>query len=286
MVIGVSAAAGAAPRWQPVPNSAVDHRAVAVAAGRFWIVDGPPGGGPVIARSARITSRGLTSWTAVRLGAAAEWGFTTTPDDDLIVTTGNDPVSGLSTLKALKLRPDGKVGGPTEAKGAPPPASSNGSRIVRLRDRVLQLVDANPRTPRIETGACCDTDGNVADYSSFVHTSPADFPPNLGVDKRGRLWLAWDYRTGKQQFTAWAIGLDPKTLRPRGQAQKVPSLRFATIVDVVCAEVCRLVMSGSSRSRSTKARAFSWAPGEGASTALLTPHDFRVSLPRTTTSVV
>ena len=136
---------------------------------------------------------------------------------------------------------------------------------------VLQLADGNPQTDRIEVGVCCDASGIVADYSSFVRWVALGQPPLLGVDRRGRLWMSWFYRSGKEPNTAWMVGLDPQTLVPRGQPQKVPGLRFANTVSLVCSDVCRLALVGASRTRSSKARAFSWAPGEGSPTPLLPP---------------
>jgi hypothetical protein len=259
-----------APQWQRVPNGAIDHRAIAVAAGRFWIVDGPPSGGPVVARSARVTAGGLTAWTATRLAAADAWDYIATLGDDLVWVTGRDPATRLDTLRATRMRAGGSLGPASPVAGGPPP-SGHGSRVVRLRDRVLQPADPNLRTDLHEVGLCCDASGKVADYSKLIRAIPLGQPPLLGVDRRGRLWMAWYYQGGQQPDTSWMLELDPETLAPVGGPQQVPSLRFAHLADMICAAVCRLVLVGAAQTRSNDARIFSWAPGEGSATSIRTP---------------
>jgi hypothetical protein len=272
LAVGVCAAAGPTPKWEQVPNGAIDHRAFAVAAGRVWLFDGPPGGGKVVVRSARVTSGGLTSWTAVPFGAASQWSYVATLGDDMVFSIGIDPTLRIAELRAIRLLPSGRIGRPAEVGTAAPAASSNGSRVVRLRDRVLQFADPKPQSELIEPGVCCDVEGKVVDQSSLIRPIVLT-DMYLGLDRHGRLWLAWTYLSGKLRDTSWAVALDSRTLLPRGKPQTAPSLRFAHIVDLVCAETCRLVMSGATRSRSSKARAFSWAPGESAPTGLVTPLD-------------
>ncbi len=261
-----SAAGGAAPQWEKVPNGGIDHRAFALGGARIWLLDGNPGGGPTVMRSARVTGTRITSWVATRTPALDERNWLAQLGDDLVFSDSDG-------MRSFRLQPNGRLGPPKAVGGAPPPKSSIAGNVAQLRDRAVTLADGKPQTEANELGVCCDVDGAVVDQSKAA--TPGGNPrAYLGVDRRGRLWLAWSNLTGRDRNTSWVMELAPTTLLPKGAPAKAPGLRFAQIVDVVCADTCRLVMVGGTGSRSSKARTFSWAQGESASTPILTPMEF------------
>lgn len=275
LAMGVGASREATPAWHTVPGNVIDHRAFAWVAGRAWVVEGPPGGGRVVVRSARVAGTKLSGWTSTRLAAADGWGWVGELDSELVWSTGERTPEGVDLLRATRLHPNGRVARPAPVRPGPPTKYSNDSSLAagRLGDRLLQFTDGKPNTEINELGLCCNVDGGIVDYSSLAR--PGGLPrAHLGLDRRGRLWLAWNNTAGREQFTVWMVGLDRATLQPRGQPTKVPSLRFAGIVNLVCVDVCRLVVNGSLPSRSSKARNFTWAPGERSPTAIFLPVPF------------
>ena len=275
LAMGAGATAAATPAWHTVPGNTIDHRAFAWLAGRAWVVEGPPGGGKVVVRSARVAGTKLTGWTSRRLAVADRWGWVGELDNDLVWSTGEKTPEGADLLRATRLMPNGTVGRPAEVRTGPATKYSNDSTLAagRLGDRLLQFTDGKPNTEISELGLCCNVDGGIVDYSSLAR--PGGLPrAYLGLDRRGRLWLAWNNTVGRERFTAGIVQLDRTTLLPRGQPTKVPSLRYAQVVSLVCFDVCRLVVRGSLPARSSKARNFTWAPGERSPTALFTRGQF------------
>lgn len=260
---GASAASESTPRWQPVPVTKADDHAVAWASGRVWIFNnGAADTGRFVTKSARIVNGGVASWATATLGGTRGWINLGLHGQDLIFRT-----SQAGALQAVRLLPNGRLGKPTEVSGAPTPSSSGGSLVIRLPDRAVRIAGAGQAaSPHV--GVCCDVQGEAADYSSFI--PPSSLPvPLLGLDRHGRLWLAWaPGRQGKKP--AQIVELDPSTLEPRGNPASVPgSLVLTRIIDLACANDCRLVMSAFSRSRT--GTNFSWAPGEQSPTTISPP---------------
>jgi hypothetical protein len=275
VLAGASAAAVAAPRWETVPVTKADDHFAVLAAGRVWFFNnGTADTGRFITKSARVVKGGLSSWVTGTLGGTKGWVNAGLLGQDLIFSANQ---AGLGNkLWAVALRPDGTLGKPRDVLGAPTPASSGSSPVVRLRDRPVELVDACDygvpcpgNNPLPHLGACCDVGGNVSDLSSIAppSTSPV---ATLGLDRRGRLWLAWTPYVIKNGNRANVVELDTKTLEPRGKPLAAPSsLSVFSIVDLACTDICRLVMEGASRS--IAARNFSWAPGERSPTPISPP---------------
>ena len=149
--------------------------------------------------------------------------------------------------------------------------------MIQLPDRVVRIVDAcDYGVPGcasgnvIRMGICCDTNAQVKDFSSLIPPSQSA-STLLGLDRHGRLWLAWaPYRQSLTQ-QAQLVQLDPATLAPRGKFVTVPgALQFTQMLDFACADVCHLVMFAVLRAKRTSGT-FSWALGEAAATLIALP---------------
>jgi hypothetical protein len=249
--------AAAASGWQTVPGVGPDKIPV-WAAGRLWFFDnGTADATRFVVRSAHVSGARLGPVVTTRI-ATQGLTFATVLGDDAAVWSGNE-------LRAIRLRPDGKLGPLAEVGGGPAPASSSGALVARLPDRAVTVVNANPDKthdfPAYWAGACCDTNGKVADYHSFVkpNTRPQAF---LGVDRHGRLWLSW---LGTQKdLRAGIVELDPSTLQPRGKPSVMPTAaRYLRLVDVTCGETCRVVVqAGFGSGRGATFWSYSWAAGD------------------------
>jgi hypothetical protein len=268
VLTGASAAAeAAAPRWQTVPVTKADDHAVVLAAGRVWVMNNNTAGGDrFVTKSARISNGKLSSWVTATLEGFSGWSTTGLLGGPLVFIAAQ-PGTPIPKIWGVTLRPNGTLGKPAELRGAPAPPSSAGSGVIQLPDRAVTFADPHYGTeidpPHL--GMCCDVNGEIADYHSFI--PPRSGPiPTLGLDRRGRLWLAWKPSRGRN---AQIVELDRKTLQPLGKPLVAPALSVFSIVDLACTDVCRLIMEGASRS--SAARNFSWAPGERSPTPIRPP---------------
>jgi hypothetical protein len=263
VVVLIGANAGAAPtpapRWQTVPGGQVDNEAVLWSAGRLWFLTHGRGGAYVV-RSGRIVKGQLGDWSTARPALpAGSWVYQSGPGRDLLFTTAGAGAG--SPLLAFRLMPNGTLGSPAALGGAPLPDSSGGSQVIQLADRAVRLVAIQGRRkePVPHLGACCDVGGAAVDFASFI-------PPNsaargvLGVDRRGRIWLAWvPGRQGNKQ-QAQLVELYPATLKPQGRPEVLPGFRgFVSIRSLVCTDACRVLAEGMA-GRGT--RAVLWGAGE------------------------
>lgn len=268
IVGGGVAAPTASPAWQKVPG-ATDHDGVNVwAAGRLWFFSTQATGSFVI-RSARVANGRLSGWVTSSLAAVSGPAVSGLLGDDLVFQERLRDANGFPVLQGVKLLPNGRLGDPVELEGGTPAQSSfarfRGMRVLRLRDRVVQLVGI-PHGGGFaqDVGACCDPDGKAVNYRAFISSHSY---AGLGVDRHGRVWLAWSDPNYKRP--AGMVELDPSTLQPRGKPALVPKLTFNAVGDLVCGDRCRLVMAGSWPPR--KDRAWSWAPGESVPTSIHQP---------------
>jgi hypothetical protein len=112
---------------------------------------------------------------------------------------------------------------------------------------------------------CCSADGAATDLTRFVDRSVGAGSPQLGLDGRGKLWLAWldrrDYSRAERGVPR-ILELDPSTLAPRTKAVAAPGL-VADKVVLACATSCRIV------AQSATGDILSWAPGERSSTLMV-----------------
>jgi hypothetical protein len=196
-----------------------------------------------------------------QLGNELVYWFAVLPPED----RGNPE----KALRAVELLPNGKLAKPRPLVGAPPPAVSSGSAVIRLPDRPVQLVGVDRGALATDTGACCDLEGKAVNYRGFIPTYASAM---LGLDRRGRVWLAWIPSRKNQK--AGIVELDPETLLARSKPSTMPGqLNYAGIARpfkaLVCSDVCRLVVTGFTPGGGSGD--FSWAPGETALTRLRTP---------------
>ena len=267
VLIGANAAAAPAPpasRWQVVPGGQVDNAAVLWSAGRLWFVS-PGRGGAYTVRSGRVKKGRLGDWKTARPALpSGDWVYQSGPGKDLLFTTSG--ASAGSPLLAFRLMPNGTLGPPGSLGGAPVPDSSGGSQVIQLADRAVRLVSIPGRRkePVPHLGACCDVGAAPVDFASFIPPKSAARAV-LGVDRRGRVWLAWapGKRNPKQQGPkqqAQIVELYPATLKPRGRPAKVPGAGgFVSIRSLVCSDTCRVLAEGTA-GRGT--RAVLWGVGE------------------------
>jgi hypothetical protein len=259
----------AAPAWQTVPGAGHEDGANVWAAGRLWFFSNQSTGGPFVIRSARVANGRLSGWVTSSLAAVSARPVYALLGDDLVFQQRLRDPNGFPVLQGVKLLASGRVGDPVDLGGGTPTSSSFarffGMRVVRVRDRVVQLVGI-PHGAGFaqDVGACCDPDGKAVNYRGFFssHSYTA-----LGVDRHGRVWLAWSDPNYRRP--AGMVELDPSTLQPLGKPALVPKLTFSGVGDLVCGDRCRLVMFGAWKPR--RDRSWSWAPGESVPTPIHQP---------------
>jgi hypothetical protein len=270
-------AIGAAkPTWQTTPIG-VDERGTVFGAGRVWFYSEVDSGN-FRTKSARVSGGKLSGWTTATLPGSRSLNVAGVDSQELVFSTPG------GELQAVKLLPNGRFG-PRRAfdTGGPPPAYSTGSSFARLSDRVVQLVNycdylkppqKECRNFEYRAGACCTEDGEAVVYASFVKFSPFG-PPRLGLDRRGRLWLAW---TGaRQEHPAGMVQLDTKTLEPQGKPTMTPgSFVYMKAIELVCSDACRLIVQAFKRGVRTQNPNYTWAPSDRSLTPMRLPRDSRV----------
>jgi hypothetical protein len=259
-----------APQWQTVPVDNYGIQFAVWAAGRLWI--GSWGGsGDARMVSARVSSGRLTGWVTakVSLGGFVSTFYNVLGEYLVYSATGADGVT--PEVKGVKLLPNGKVSALTDLGGAPAAQSSGATFFAQLPDRVVAQATISAGRNGHHAGGCCDANGKVVDWNSFL---PYGTFARFGVDRHGRLWLAWS-RPGKP--AASMVELDTATLQPKGKPATAPG-QTNKIDEMVCAERCRLVIEGNYRDRRPNAHHFwSWAPGERSVTQIKAPRDYSPS---------
>lgn len=267
-IVVASAAAAPKPRWLSIPVANSHSDAVLLSAGRLWFLKSTSTGGFTV-RSARVAGGRLADWrTATPKLGGRGWLYLRGFDRDLVFTTASGGPT--AQIVAVRLLPSGLLGDPTSLGGAPAPQSSTGASAVQLRDRAVRLNGITSSRNEFATilGVCCDAAGKVVGYGSLP--AAVNVQALLGIDRGGRLWLAWASGRGGPRSQARIAELDPTTLKVRGQPRMAPGFSgFVKIRALVCTDVCRLLLEGSV-GRST--RLASWAPGEGAATRIRVPH--------------
>jgi hypothetical protein len=276
LAVAVGSAAGATPRWQPVPGVGADDREVVWAAGRAWFMNNnTTGSDRFTTKSARIAGGRLSGWVTASRAGMSGWTNLGLEGDGLVFATSTPRPGSPPPFRSIRLLPNGKLGAPEELHGAAPSAFSTAVAVVRLPDRLVYEVDACRYRPGgscgnervVHLGLCCDVNGEAVDYASIA--PPATAPLAVtGLDRQGRIWLAWTQARGNRP--PQAVQIDPATLQPRGRPSAAPgSLLAAKIVDLACSDTCRLVLTGAARG--TRDTSFTWAPGERSLTPIRPP---------------
>ena len=128
---------------------------------------------------------------------------------------------------------------------------------LRVGGRTVWALPGGSRTGSV-LWVCCAADGSGQNLTRFVdrQSSPAR-PVHLGLDARGRLWLAWHDATGVK-----IVELDPASLVPRTATPIRAPGRGVERFHMVCAATCRLVIEAY------RVGILSWAPGERSPTTI------------------
>jgi hypothetical protein len=264
---GGSSARATTPQWQTVPVDKYGIQFAVWAAGRLWIGNWDQTGARL--GSGRVVNGRVTAWvtTKVNLGSFVSTGVAVQGEYLVYSNTGS---GGPPDVKAVRLLPNGKVSALTDLRGAPAPQSSTSTHVAQLPDRVIRGTEINVGE-RHHPAACCDVNGKIVDWNSFL---PYGAFANFGVDRHGRLWLAWYI---PRRPAATMVELDTATLQPRGKPVTAPGPTYK-IDEMVCADRCRLVIEGNYGNRSPNANHFwSWAPGERSVTQIKAPRDYSPS---------
>jgi hypothetical protein len=274
-LVGTSAASVSAPRWQRVPGAAELGFPV-VAAGRLWFVrhqSSDVGSHWSTGPSVPLNNGRLGPWTAPQTILGDEesgWGYEGTLGDQLVLQQGGDVDVTKWRLVGVELLPNGRVGKPVELRGgAPPPKSSQGASFVRLQDRTVQMVGIYNRRHEMypDPGVCCDANGQPVNFASLTSWQPNDL--QLGLDRNGRLWLAWRVRQPRRPDLVRIVQLDSQTLKPVGTPAGIPRFTGGIIKALICTDTCRLLRWGLDGGG--KPNVVLWGPGDSAATRLRVP---------------
>jgi hypothetical protein len=239
------------------------------AAGRAWFFVGSQRG--LTIASAR--GRTLTAQATRRVQAPLSWYPIVLGSDVLYSTTRSS--TGIAPLLA-----NGNVG-PAEAaspepmetgKGIPVAAARLGGRLVWALAGGVRIGDGLSFRPTL--AVCCDEAGAAVDLTSLITPRPAPSDHALGVDDRGRVWLAWLDQLGRRA-EARIVELDPTTLERQTVKALVAPVTGPLTLKLACARTCRLVMVASEPRRGGGMKQYlaTWAPGERSATRLVLPRD-------------
>jgi hypothetical protein len=167
-------------------------------------------------------------------------------------------------LRTVTLFANGSVGTPSAPPVDPetvPPEQYDPVVIdgIQVGDRVVWLVAGGGGSPHL--WACCTRAGELSPLTRLIDPKRNTSSMQLGLDSRGRLWLAWH---GQYRRKSWGgvsmvsmVELDPDTLAPRTPTPFAsPGAGSWLDPQLVCATLCRAVGSDLGGGIIT------WAPGE------------------------
>jgi hypothetical protein len=258
-------------KWQPLPGVAAIFSEGTVAFGwasnRAWVATTDangvavtslrPSGGDV--REVRTTR--VAAELQTRLFVGGEFVYSAAP-------------SGAgSVLQSRQLLANGTLGPSGPASVDPgqiaPQHHLTPDAAIRLGDRTLWSLPGSTRgfNPKGVLWVCCAEDGTAQDLTGLTDRASQPRPVRLGLDGRGRLWLAWRDREGVK-----LVELDPATLAPGTRRNLEAPSRGSERFELVCAAVCRVVIQDYSGIHS-------WAPGERSVTRIAKPPSPDASLP-------
>jgi len=258
-----SSAAKSASPWRLFPAAKVDEGlpllGAAWAANRVWVI--APHGKVATAASARVSGTKLTGFSTTSVpGGSAQ--YVPIVDGELILArdTGTVSASLLANGRLGALKPTDDL--LTPAKAAVPKLETIAIQAgVHVGDRRVWALSGSPECHNIGGCpgfflVCCSKSGTATDLTRFVDRSVGAHLPQLGFDRRGRIWVAWlDRSRTAIRGGPRLLELDPSTLAPRSSAAAPPGL-VADKVQLACAASCRIV------AQSATGDIVSWAPGE------------------------
>ena len=244
-------AAGTTAQWRIFGEAKVDEGLPLLgfgwAANRVWVI--APHGQVATLASARVSGRALGNFAATKVpGGSGQ--YVPMVDGQLIL--GRD-----DAIVAASLLPSGQLGNSRPIAGellaqakdvAPKVATVDIQGGVHVGDRQVWALRASPACHSIGSCpnfllACCSASGTAVDLTRFVDPQVGASTPQVALDDRGRLWLAWldrrDYSRA-QRGVPRLLELDASTLAPRSQAVAAPGL-IADKVELACDATCRVV---------------------------------------------
>jgi hypothetical protein len=232
------------------------------AANRLWAI--APRGNVATLASARVSGKVLTGFAATRVPGGSSQ-YVPIVDGQLVLAR-----DGGSATAAL--RSDGGLGPSrpipdellTRAKEAVPKLATVGILAgVHVGNRQVWALSGAPECHSIGGCAgfflaCCSVSDAATDLTRFIDRRVGVSSPQIGLDGRGRIWLAWldrrDYSRAERGVPRM-LELDGSTLAPQGTAGAAPGV-IADKVVLACAATCRVV------AQSAGGDIVSWAPGE------------------------
>jgi hypothetical protein len=207
------------------------------------------GGNTMSVTSARVAGQGLRGFETTRLNASLYVRLIA--GSELVYSVSN---TNADSLVARQLLPTGRLGPPTvplDPKPIAPNQDLAAQAALRVGGRTVWALPGGSRTGSV-LWVCCAADGSGQNLTRFVdrQSSPAR-PVYLGLDGRGRLWLAWHDASGVK-----IVELDPASLVPRTATPIRAPGRSVERFHMACAATCRLVIEAY------RVGILSWAPGE------------------------
>jgi hypothetical protein len=171
-------------------------------------------------------------------------------------------------LQAAPLLANGTVGAPRALPDDPeklPPQELDPvvEGAVRVGDRFVSILTGAKSLgisrARSYLWACCSATGELSDLTRLIPQRPALMFWQVGLDAKGRIWVAWLERKGSAVLgSVKIVELNPATLAPRTpSALTFPDRGRSTSFRLACAALCRVVASQLDGS------VLAWSPGDG-----------------------
>ncbi len=256
---GAAPAAPAPGAWKTIPGVRADFgqgiAALGWASGRVWMALTGAGVDKMSVTSARVVGRGLSGFETTRMNAS---GYVRMfAGSELVYSVSK---SNADSLVARQLLPNGRLGPPTvplNPKSIAPNQNLSAAAALSVGGRAVWALPGGSRTGSV-LWVCCAADGSGQNLTRFVNrqSTPAR-PVYLGLDGRGRLWLAWHDASGVK-----IVELDPASLVPRTATPIRAPGRGVERFYMTCAATCRLVIEAP------MVGIHSWAPGERSPTMI------------------
>ncbi len=166
-------------------------------------------------------------------------------------------------LRAVPLLANGKVGTPSALQDDPekiPPQELSPVVVagIPVGGRSVWALTGNRSTTRSYLWACCSTTGELSSLTQLIPQGGRTMAWQLGLDAKGRLWLAWLERGRTAVLgSVKIVELDPATLAPRtAKPLSFPDGGTSTGFVLTCGTLCRLVAS------QLEGQILTWSPGE------------------------
>ena len=254
------AAAAKQPPWRLIPGVKSDfgegNTVLGWASNRAWVAATSTRGMAVT--GVNVSGGALRAFKTTSVGASLQTRLLV--ESELVYWAASP--GARATLQTRQLLANGGLGTPSavalELDQIAPQHQIGPVAAVRVGERTVWALPGGTRqfNPRGVLWVCCAEDGAAVELTRLIDSASVPTPVHLGLDDRGRLWLAWHDRSGVK-----LLELDPATLTPRGKALDAPG-RSVERFELACAASCRLVIEAFNTG------IHSWAPGERSPTVI------------------